>query len=186
MRLGPIDGPGIVAPTPLSGQLSVMLPYDVRPSVEHQGSTPGLESFVYLVFVMIDTERGSYVKSDDMFRVPYDDKQGPSRFGTDPSVPAAVGEDIYNCIQNAHLFEGVNRLCPTGRSKTWNLPENPAQPQRIVSGPGELLALNSSEQEAQKLDLRRKRLHYRHSVPNGCFAFAFCIFTGVVSPSRHR
>lgn len=154
LRLGPVGGPGIVAPAPLAGQLTVMLPYDVRPSLEHEGSTPGLESFIYLVFVTIETDRGNYVTSDGNFRVPYDDKEGPSKFGTDPSVAAAVGEDAFDCLQNARLFEGVTRLHPAGNGKTWVLVDKANAPTRIVSGPAELMALNSTEQEAQDLDLR--------------------------------
>jgi hypothetical protein len=150
--LGPVNGPNIVASQPLPGELKVMLPYDVRPSVEHYGSMPGTKYFTYAVVYAHDEQRGNYVTSDDGFRVPYEDGEGGSKYGTDPSVPAAVGEDVFNCIQNAHVFEKVSRLRPDGGS--WQLPDKGARVERIAAGPPGLLALNPAEQDSQDMDLR--------------------------------
>jgi hypothetical protein len=152
--LAPQVMPSAKAATPLPGALTVMLPYDERPAVERQGGQPGLESFVYLVFVEFDTERGSYVTSDSDFGLPYPEKVAASYFGARPVVTAAVGEGVVSCIANAGLFERVARLRPPDRRETWELADKAARPVRLFSGPPELANLTGPEQEAQDLQLR--------------------------------
>jgi len=154
LPLAPQVMPSAKAAAPLPGVLTVMLPYDLRPAIERQGAQPGLESFVYLVFIEFDTERGSYVTSDADFALPYPEKAAPSHFGAKPVVPAAVGEGVLACISNAGLFEQVVRMRPPEQKDSWELADKAARPSHVFTGPPELGNLIGPEQEAQDLQLR--------------------------------
>lgn len=155
--LAPSSPPAAHAPKPLPGEVAVMLPYDLRPSVEHAGSGPGLEYFIYLVFVVIDAERGSFVTSDVDFALPYPQKEGAARFGTNPVVAAAVGEDVFNAVAGAGIFERATRLLPPDGKGQWPLVDKPKSPTvQIFSGPPEVNSLCAAEGES--IDLQDRAL----------------------------
>ncbi|MGD1278044.1 MAG: hypothetical protein ABR964_12590 [Tepidisphaeraceae bacterium] len=154
LPLTPNPMPTAKAAKPLPGTVAIMLPYDLRPQVEHKGSAPGLEYIIYLVFIEVDAERGSYVTSDADYRLPYSEKEALWKFGPDPVVAAAVGESVLLSIDQARVFEGVTRLRPPDRRASWPLAEKNAPPPMPVSVPPELSVLSPAEQEAQELQSR--------------------------------
>ena len=142
--------PAARAAQPLPGAVAVMLPYDLRPAMEHKGGSPGVEYIIYLVFAIIDAERGNYVSCDSNFRCA---NASPATFGDKPSISAAIGESVVLCLDKANLFEKATRLQPEG-AKPWVLSETPLPMPRLAAGSGDIWTLTDVENEAQSLQLK--------------------------------
>jgi hypothetical protein len=148
--------PDVKVDRPLPGEVAVMLPFDVRPSAERRGKQPDIEAVVVMPYVSVMTTRGNFVTNDHLYAVPYDTKEAEARFGCDPVVAAAIGENIVTQLTQAGIFEGTTRLRPGKKEgKTWRLPEAPASwgGERIPPD-GKLWEPSSAERQARQLEAR--------------------------------
>ena len=154
--LAVLDLPQTADTPSLHGEVAVMLPYDVRPSVEHEGKAPDIEYIIILPGVGVDATRGNFITSDGDFALPYSNKEASSRFGSEPVIAASIGEDFVTCLTNAKVFDRVSRLRPTKEEgKTWRLPPLSACPAEATLAVDDCLTkVCASEREEWTLQWR--------------------------------
>jgi hypothetical protein len=141
----------------IPGELSVMLPCDVRPKLEHKGDSPSTEVFIPLLLACFYCSRGNNVSSDGDFGSPYDSSDArDAGYGPGPVVATGVGEGVYRNIQGWKLFERCTRLRPTKTSDAgWPIPaKGPPPPPRLSACKDNVWCLCSDELAAQELRCR--------------------------------
>ena len=167
----PVDG----VPHPravLPGTLTVMQPYDLRPTPEHTGLGPGLDNVHLLVSWSVamlqpsvggplvnsltpfllgvaDSGCGSFVTGDAdlMVALPTD-----GTFDEAVAVPAAIGECLVRKVSSAALFDGVAGLDEAVPPLSTQLVDT----KLLSASPGNPWALAPAAQEAH--ELRRRAL----------------------------
>lgn len=157
-------------PSALPGTLTVLRPYDLRPSPEHTGLGPGLENVHLLVgwsaamlqpsvggplvnaltpylLGVADSGCGTFVTGDADFSAgsPTD-----GAFDPDVAIPAAIGECLVRGLVEAGLFERVARL----DHGVPQLAEVPLEVETLAASPGDPWRLEPAAQEARELQLR--------------------------------